>query len=148
MDSASCLWLWNWLSPRSSQRARAMSSTQFLISDRFFAGPWGAWHHDQQWKRYCAKTQIHDEQRRGNEQHYKLATVCMSSLLHGHFQRLPGRVAQFRGCSLYVMRMYLSIPTHDDWQETFSVVLALLNTSLTTVQPLFKQERLHQFRPT
>ncbi|KAF9429858.1 hypothetical protein BGZ94_009186 [Podila epigama] len=46
---------------------------------------------------------------------------------------------QFRGYLLEVMRMYLSISTSSDLQETFSAVLVQLNTALTTVQAPIQQ---------
>ncbi|KAG0225324.1 hypothetical protein BGX31_007682 [Mortierella sp. GBA43] len=51
------------------------------------------------------------------------------------FNIFQATLPQFRGYLLEVMRMYLSISTPKDLHETFSAVLAQLNTALTTVQP-------------
>ncbi|KAG0206664.1 hypothetical protein BGX28_001912 [Mortierella sp. GBA30] len=50
------------------------------------------------------------------------------------FNIFQATLPQFRGYLLEVMRMYLSISTPKDLQETFSAVLVQLNTALTTVQ--------------
>ncbi|KAF9940856.1 hypothetical protein BGZ65_005879, partial [Modicella reniformis] len=50
------------------------------------------------------------------------------------FNIFQATLPQFRGYLLEVMRMYLSISTPKDLQETFSAVLIQLNTALTTVQ--------------
>ncbi|ORZ09128.1 NUC173 domain-domain-containing protein [Lobosporangium transversale] len=50
------------------------------------------------------------------------------------FNIFQATLPQFRGYLLEVMRMYLSISTPKDLQETFLAVLAQLNTALTTVQ--------------
>ncbi|KAF8932831.1 hypothetical protein BGZ58_006769 [Dissophora ornata] len=55
------------------------------------------------------------------------------------FNIFQATLPQFRGYLLEVMRMYLSISTPKDLQETFSAVLAQLNTALTTVQPPVQQ---------
>ncbi|KAG0090513.1 hypothetical protein BGZ92_002771 [Podila epicladia] len=51
------------------------------------------------------------------------------------FNIFQATLPQFRGYLLEVMRMFLSISTPTDLQETFSAVLVQLNTALTTVQP-------------
>ncbi|KAF9353394.1 hypothetical protein BGX34_011586, partial [Mortierella sp. NVP85] len=51
------------------------------------------------------------------------------------FNIFQATLPQFRGYLLDVMRMYLSISTPKDLQDTFSAVLSQLNTALTTVQP-------------
>ncbi|KAF9396232.1 hypothetical protein CPC16_003942 [Podila verticillata] len=50
------------------------------------------------------------------------------------FNIFQATLPQFRGYLLEVMRMFLSISTPTDLQETFSAVLVQLNTALTTVQ--------------
>ncbi|KAI1310281.1 hypothetical protein EDD11_003750 [Mortierella claussenii] len=55
------------------------------------------------------------------------------------FNIFQATLPQFRGYLLEVMRMYLSISTPKDLQETFSAVLVQLNTALTTVQPPVQQ---------
>ncbi|KAF9179181.1 hypothetical protein BGZ51_007162 [Haplosporangium sp. Z 767] len=55
------------------------------------------------------------------------------------FNIFQATLPQFRGYLLEVMRMYLSISTPKDLQETFSAVLTQLNTALTTVQPPVQQ---------
>ncbi|KAF9573066.1 hypothetical protein EC968_009026 [Mortierella alpina] len=51
------------------------------------------------------------------------------------FNIFQATLPQFRGYLLEVMRMYLSISTPKDLQETFSALLVQLNGALTTVQP-------------
>ncbi|KAI7821666.1 NUC173 domain-containing protein, partial [Gamsiella multidivaricata] len=55
------------------------------------------------------------------------------------FNIFQATLPQFRGYLLEVMRMYLSISTPQDLQQTFSAVLAQLNTALTTVQTPIQQ---------
>ncbi|KAG0363494.1 hypothetical protein BG005_011437 [Podila minutissima] len=55
------------------------------------------------------------------------------------FNIFQATLPQFRGYLLEVMRMFLSISTPTDLQETFSAVLVQLNTALTTVQPPVQQ---------
>ncbi|KAF9337813.1 hypothetical protein BG006_002533 [Podila minutissima] len=55
------------------------------------------------------------------------------------FNIFQATLPQFRGYLLEVMRMFLSISTPTDLQETFSAVLVQLNTALTTVQPPIQQ---------
>ncbi|KAG0050943.1 hypothetical protein BGZ83_004275 [Gryganskiella cystojenkinii] len=55
------------------------------------------------------------------------------------FNIFQATLPQFRGYLLEVMRMYLSISTPKDLQETFSAVLVQLNTALTTVQAPVQQ---------
>ncbi|KAI9242028.1 MAG: NUC173 domain-containing protein [Podila humilis] len=55
------------------------------------------------------------------------------------FNIFQATLPQFRGYLLEVMRMFLSISTPTDLQETFSAVLVQLNTALTTVQSPVQQ---------
>ncbi|KAF9397097.1 hypothetical protein BGX21_009265 [Mortierella sp. AD011] len=55
------------------------------------------------------------------------------------FNIFQATLPQFRGYLLEVMRMYLSISTPKDLQDTFQAVLVQLNTALTTVQPPVQQ---------